>query len=92
MVDEILRPLLQADGGEIELVSVSEQEVMIELGGASAHCAGRDMVQTNVIEPAIREAAGADVRVLVRKAPTHHPKRPSAPVSPSGDDDAETAS
>jgi Fe-S cluster biogenesis protein NfuA len=54
-VIEQIRPLLQNDGGDVELVEVtSDNVVKIRLRGACAHCMGAIMTLKNVVEARIR--------------------------------------
>jgi len=59
-VKEILnqiRPALQADGGDVELVEVTDDGVVrIKLKGACAHCMGAIMTLKNVVEARLRAA------------------------------------
>ena len=52
-----IRPALQADGGDVELVEVtSDGVVKIRLRGAFSHCVGAIMTLKNVVEARIRAA------------------------------------
>ncbi|MBO6934099.1 MAG: NifU family protein [Deltaproteobacteria bacterium] len=68
MIEEVLRPLLQADGGDIELVSVEDAKVVVRTKGEAAFGAGSHYVRVSVIEPAIRKVVGADVDIAIEKA------------------------
>lgn len=67
MVAEVLQPLLEADGGGVEVVSVdttaSPVEVVLHLTGAFRGCPGSPVVQRGVIEPVLAKALGRAVRV-----------------------------
>jgi Fe-S cluster biogenesis protein NfuA len=66
-IDEVLRPLIEADGGAIELLVVEERRVVVALRGACHGCPGAQFTQRHVIEPALRAAAGgAELEVEVR--------------------------
>lgn len=70
---EVIRPLLEADGGEIDLDSIDESsspiEIVFRIGGAYRGCPGTPLVQRSVIVPALTKALGRDVRVrLVPRA------------------------
>jgi Fe-S cluster biogenesis protein NfuA len=54
-IDKI-RPLLQRDGGDIELVSVEDGVVKVRLRGACAGCPMSQMTLKGVVEQAIKEA------------------------------------
>jgi Fe-S cluster biogenesis protein NfuA len=50
-----IRPALQADGGNIELVDVVDGVVSVRLKGACAGCAGAQMTLKMGVERAIKE-------------------------------------
>lgn len=53
---EQIRPQLQADGGDVELVDVSDEGVVtVKLKGACAHCAGAMMTLKFGIERILKE-------------------------------------
>lgn len=58
VLDEILRPLLDADGGGIEVVSFDEKGLVLALTGAFRGDPGAPYVQQRVIRPAITKALG----------------------------------
>lgn len=50
-----IRPALQADGGDVELVEVTDDGVVkVKLHGACSHCMGAVMTLKNVVEARIR--------------------------------------
>ena len=52
---DVVRPGLAADGGNAELISVTEDGlVRLELQGACARCPAREMTRRLVLEPALR--------------------------------------
>jgi Fe-S cluster biogenesis protein NfuA len=51
-----VRPLLQADGGDIELVDVSGRKAYVRLSGKCAGCPSAHLTLHIGIEMAIREA------------------------------------
>lgn len=68
MVEDVLRPLLRADGGDIELVETSATRVVVRLHGEAAFGSGAPHVRARVVEPALRQAAGNDVELVIDKA------------------------
>lgn len=50
-----LRPLLQADGGDIELISVEDGVVKVKLKGACAGCPMSQLTLQNAIEARLKE-------------------------------------
>jgi Fe-S cluster biogenesis protein NfuA len=53
-IDKI-RPMLQADGGDVELVSVEDGIVKVRLQGACAGCPMSQMTLKNGIERVLKE-------------------------------------
>jgi len=52
---DVVRPGLVADGGNAELISVTEDgAVRLELQGSCARCSAREMTRRLVLEPALR--------------------------------------
>ena len=50
-----IRPLLQADGGDIELVDVEDGVVKVRLQGACAGCPGAQMTLKMAVERKLKE-------------------------------------
>ena len=66
-VIEEIRPMLQADGGDVELVEVADSGVVkLRLQGACAGCPGAQMTLTNGIERMLREKV--DQSIVVEQA------------------------
>ena len=53
VINEI-RPLLQGDGGDIELVSIEDKVVKVRLRGACAGCPGAQMTLKMAVERRIK--------------------------------------
>ena len=51
-----IRPMLQADGGDVELVEVQDGVVKVRLQGACAGCPMSQMTLKNGIEKVLKEA------------------------------------
>lgn len=60
---ERLRPMLIADGGNIELVDVKDDEVFVHLVGACGMCPSSTMTLKMGVERAVREAIPSIKRV-----------------------------
>lgn len=60
-IEEVLesevRPILQRDGGDIELVEVNENEgvVMVRLEGACSHCPMSQMTSLFLVEKVLKD-------------------------------------
>ena len=53
---EKIRPMLQADGGDVELIDVKDGIVTVRLQGACAGCPMSQMTLKNGIERVLKEA------------------------------------
>ncbi|MBZ0120754.1 MAG: NifU family protein [Sandaracinaceae bacterium] len=58
VIATVLRPLLEVDGGDIEVVRFEGSVLVLRLTGALLADPGTAYVKRGVIEPAIRAAAG----------------------------------
>jgi NifU-like protein len=63
LIDEVVRPLVAADGGEIELVRVVDRRIVVRMTGTCAGCPGKPYTLSGIIEPAARRWLGADIQV-----------------------------
>lgn len=54
---EEIRPFLQADGGDIVLVSIEDDVVRVQLKGACTDCAVNQMTLKNGVEATIKQYA-----------------------------------
>jgi Fe-S cluster biogenesis protein NfuA len=62
--EEILAPLIRADGGELFVVAIENDSIALHLAGKCSGCPGATLTSTAIIEPAIRAVAPA-IRVVV---------------------------
>lgn len=63
LVDEILGPLIKADGGQIELVGMVDKRMLVRLTGTCSGCPGRPYTLARIVEPAVKKWLGEDIRV-----------------------------
>ncbi len=64
LIEEKIRPGLQLDGGDIELVEITEDGVVrVRLTGACAHCPFSKMTLAAGVEQTLKEAIPEDLRV-----------------------------
>ena len=68
VVETVLRPLLEKDGGGLEVVAFEGSVITIRLSGALLGCPGTSYVKSRVIEPAVRSAVGPDVEIVYERA------------------------
>ena len=67
VIDDVLSPLLQNDASRIELLDVSEGEVVVRVTGRAAFGVGAEFVRTGVIEPALRKVVGDECAIHIEK-------------------------
>jgi len=66
VIAEVIRPLIEADGGRLELIEVAGNRVVIELSGTCKGCPGQPYTIARIIEPALRKALGVSIEVEMR--------------------------
>jgi NifU-like protein len=66
-LDEQVRPALQADGGDIELIDVVGNHVIIALRGMCAQCSVADFTLNDVVQARLREFVSPDIVVEEQK-------------------------
>jgi hypothetical protein len=67
VIDGVLNPLLQNDASSIELLDVTEDEVVVRVTGRAAFGVGAEFVRTGVIEPALRKVVGNECAIHIKK-------------------------
>ena len=63
VIEKEIRPALRADGGDIELVDVVENRVLVSLRGACAGCATAHLTLKGGVEARLREFVSEDLLV-----------------------------
>ena len=58
-----IRPALKKDGGDIELVDVIENKVVVKLTGACASCMSSKMTLNNFVTGKLKEYVSEDIIV-----------------------------
>lgn len=66
-IREVIRPVLQRDGGDIELVDIDGKTVKVALRGACAHCMVSDVTMKNLVQEKLREFVEDDIEVIGEK-------------------------
>ena len=64
LLDEYLRPMVQKDGGDLELIDIKDATVYIELKGACVNCAGAGQTLKFLVERTLREKVDERIRVI----------------------------
>ncbi len=63
-ITDVIRPVLQKDGGDIELVDVDGKKVLVALRGACSHCVSSNVTLKNLVEAKLREFVEEDIEVV----------------------------
>ena len=63
-VDEYIRPQLQRDGGDVEIVDIKDLVVYCRFAGACASCAGANQTLKMLIEKGLKELVDERIRVI----------------------------
>lgn len=64
VIDEEVRPSLQADGGDLELVDVDGCNVYVSLRGTCTHCPSSQVTLKGGVETRLREAVDPGIQVV----------------------------
>ncbi len=62
----VLRPLVEADGGSVEILEIGADRVVLGLGRACLGCPGVPITQRAVIEPLLRSVIGPTTTIEVK--------------------------
>jgi len=54
-IERVIRPILQADGGDIELIDIDGDRVMVSFRGSCAACSGSKVTLKSTVEAKLRE-------------------------------------
>jgi NifU-like protein len=63
-VDQYIRPLLQQDGGDVEIVDIKDNLIYCQLGGACHGCAGASQTLKMMIEKTLKDRVDERLRVI----------------------------
>lgn len=64
VLDSYVRPMLQQDGGDLELVDIKDNLVYCRLGGACVSCAGSTRTLQFMVERALKDQVDERIRVI----------------------------
>lgn len=70
VVTQILAPLLEKDGGGIEVVRFEGSVLTLRLTGLLLGDPSTAYIKRGVIEPAVRRTVGPDVEIVYERPPT----------------------
>ena len=63
-IDEYVRPMLQQDGGDLEIVDIKDTLVYCRLAGACAGCAGAAQTLRMMVEGTLKDNVDQSIRVI----------------------------
>lgn len=63
VIDRQVRPILQRDGGNLELIDVDGNTVTVKFRGACSSCPASGVTLKNVVQTALQEAVSEDITV-----------------------------
>jgi len=63
-IEQYVRPMLQRDGGNIEIVDIKDLLVYCRLAGACAGCSGANMTIKMMVERVLKEMVDEQIRVI----------------------------
>lgn len=63
-MDEYIRPMLQKDGGDVEIIDIKETLVYCRLAGACAGCVGAAQTLKMMVEQTLKDVVDERVRVV----------------------------
>jgi NifU-like protein len=62
-IDNVIRPILKKDGGDIELVDISGKDIYVALRGSCSNCKLSDVTLKNLVQEKLREFVEEDITV-----------------------------
>jgi NifU-like protein len=63
-IEKLIRPLLQADGGDIEIVDIKDQLIYVKLEGACSGCPGSTATLKRLVEQTLKEKVDNRIRII----------------------------
>jgi NifU-like protein len=64
VMDEYIRPMIQRDGGDAQIVDIKDSIVYVQLGGACAGCPGSSQTIKLMVEKTLKDRVDESVRVI----------------------------
>lgn len=62
--DSYIKPMLQRDGGDIDIIDIKGTKVFCRMKGACANCAGATMTLKLLVEQALKERVDEEIQVV----------------------------
>jgi NifU-like protein len=63
VINGVIRPGLKRDGGDIELVDINGDEVMVRLRGACSSCMTASMTLEHFVQEELRKAVSPNIKI-----------------------------
>jgi len=63
-IEKTVRPRLNADGGDLEVIDIRDKKVFIKMLGVCAGCAGSRQTLRFVVEDALKETVDPEIKVI----------------------------
>ncbi len=64
VLDSYVRPMLQSDGGDLEIIDIKEHTVYVRLAGACSTCVGASQTLKLLVERSLKEQVDERARVI----------------------------
>ncbi len=66
-IADVIRPRLQEDGGDIELIDIDGKKVYVSLRGSCSGCVASNVTLKNLVQDKLREFVENDIEVIEQK-------------------------
>jgi NifU-like protein len=66
-IADVIRPRLQEDGGDIELIDIDNKNVYVSLRGSCSGCVASNVTLKNLVQEKLREFVENDIQVIEQK-------------------------
>lgn len=66
-INDVIRPILQKDRGDIELLDIDGKKVFVALRGSCSNCKMSDLTLKNLVQEKLREFVEEDIEVVETK-------------------------
>jgi len=64
VIDEYIRPMLQKDGGDLEIVDIKGKKIYCQLTGACAGCCAANITLEKMVEKILKENVDEQIKVI----------------------------
>jgi NifU-like protein len=64
LINDKIRPIMQQDGGDLELIDIKGKMIYVELKGACSGCIGANQTIKHLVENLLKENVDSEIRVI----------------------------